>query len=146
MRSRHGFTMIELLAVLTIMGVLVTIATPRYANARDRAIVASMTEDLKSLVTAQESFYTNNDDYAGSFSAGSERAAKGGDGQVNLSPSQGNDLTLTYHAGSTGAGWSATITNPSLTGRGITTCGIFIGPDSDSPSANVTQPGVPTCY
>ena len=39
-----GFTLIELLIVVVIIGILVTIVVPKFANGKERAIVASMRE------------------------------------------------------------------------------------------------------
>ena len=56
MRSRRAFTLIELLVVLVIIGILATIASMRYWRTRERAHVATMQSDLRTLVTAEESF------------------------------------------------------------------------------------------
>ncbi len=146
LQSRRGFTIIELLTVLTIMGVLATIAMPRYSMARDRALAAAMVEDLKNLATAQESFFTNNDDYAGNFASGADLSERGGGGELNFTPSPGDVVSLSYHNGPAGPGWSATVTNPELAGKAISACGIFVGNQSYAPNAEVPREGTPVCY
>ena len=64
--NRKGFTLIELLIVVVIIGILAAIAIPKFANTKEKAVVASMKSDLRNLVTAQESFFSDNQDYAGS--------------------------------------------------------------------------------
>ncbi|HTS88411.1 MAG TPA: prepilin-type N-terminal cleavage/methylation domain-containing protein, partial [Gemmatimonadales bacterium] len=54
--SKKGFTLIELLIVVVIIGILAAIAIPKFANTKQKAIVASMKSDLRNLVTAQEAF------------------------------------------------------------------------------------------
>ena len=63
--NRKGFTLIELLIVVVIIGILAAIAIPKFANTKQKAIVASMKSDLWNLVTAQEAFFSDNNVYAG---------------------------------------------------------------------------------
>ena len=65
MKNRKGFTLIELLIVVVIIGILAAIAIPKFANTKEKAVVASMKSDLRNLVTAQEGFFSDNQDYAG---------------------------------------------------------------------------------
>jgi type II secretion system protein G len=76
--SRKGFTLIELLIVVVIIGILAAIAIPKFANTKEKAIMASMKADLRNLVTSQEAFYFDNSDYAGSVSAVAQVNGTGG--------------------------------------------------------------------
>jgi len=78
--TRKGFTLIELLIVVVIIGILATIAVPKFANTKNKAIMASMKADLRNLVTAQEGFYFDNTDYAGSTTSGLAVNGTGGAG------------------------------------------------------------------
>ncbi len=140
--SRKGFTLIELLVVVVIIGILAAIAIPKFANSKEKAILASMKSDLRNLVTAQEGFYFDNSDYAGSTTAGAQVNGLGGAGVIPFRPSTGNVLALTYISAT---GYKATMTNPTLAG-GIRNCGVFIGPVANSPNAMVTQEGAPACW
>ena len=140
--NRKGFTLIELLIVVVIIGILAAIAIPKFANTKQKAIVASMKSDLRNLVTAQEAFFSDNNDYAGSTTAAVQVNGLAGAGKVTFTPSQGNVLVLTYVDA---AGWKATMTNPAVTGV-PNTCGIFTGPIANAPNAAVTQEGAPACY
>jgi prepilin-type N-terminal cleavage/methylation domain-containing protein len=140
--TRKGFTLIELLIVVVIIGILAAIAIPKFANTKEKAIVSSMKSDLRNLVTAQEAFFSDNNDYAGSITNGPQVNGTGGAGKVTFTPSQGNVLALTYV---NAAGWKATMTNPAVTGT-PNTCGIYVGPATNSPNAAVTQEGAPACW
>ena len=107
--NRKGFTLIELLIVVVIIGILAAIAIPKFANTKAKAYIASMKSDLRNLVTAQEAFFSDNNDYAGSTVSTAQTNGTGGAGKVSFVPSKGNVLALTYVDA---AGWKATMTNP----------------------------------
>jgi prepilin-type N-terminal cleavage/methylation domain-containing protein len=138
--NRKGFTLIELLIVVVIIGILAAIAIPKFANTKEKAIVSSMKSDLRNLVTAQEAFFSDNNDYAGTNGA-TQTNGTGGAGVVAFTPSTGNVLALTRVSAS---GWKATMTNPAVTGV-PSTCGVYIG-TGNSPNAAVTQEGSPACW
>ena len=140
--NRKGFTLIELLIVVVIIGILAAIAIPKFANTKQKAIVASMKSDLRNLVTAQEAFFSDNNDYAGATVNGNQVNGVAGAGRVSFVPSTGNVLVLTYINAS---GWKATMTNPAVTGT-PGTCGIYTGPAANTPNAAVTREGAPGCW
>jgi prepilin-type N-terminal cleavage/methylation domain-containing protein len=145
MQSRRGFTIVELLTVLVIIGLLASIALPKLASTRERAHVASMISDLRNLLALQEAFYADVNDYAGSIGS-SMNMQKGGSGTLAFAPSPGNLVTLQYRGGGSGPGWAATASNPAVVTPSRDECGIFVGPVANSPNAAVIDAGVPTCY
>jgi type IV pilus assembly protein PilA len=113
MRStRQGFTLVELLIVVVIIGILAAIAIPKFANTKEKAIVTSMRSDLRNLASTQETYWTGNQTYYGAAIP---------DATFPYRPSQGVTITM-VHADA--AGWSARASAPGLTTQ---TCVIFYG-------------------
>jgi prepilin-type N-terminal cleavage/methylation domain-containing protein len=61
--NRKGFSLIELLIVVVIIGILAAIAIPKFANTKEKAYVAQMKSDLKNLAGAQESYFADHNQY-----------------------------------------------------------------------------------
>jgi type IV pilus assembly protein PilA len=145
MKNRKGFTLIELLIVVVIIGILAAIAIPKFANTKEKAVLASMKSDLRNLVTAQEGFFSDNQDYAGVLGT-TQVNGVGGAGTAAFGPSQNNVIVVNY---TDAAGWSATVTNVAVTGI-PNTCGIFVGdPATYSGGAGLAATdveGAPKCY
>jgi len=64
MRNRKdGFTLIELMIVVAIIGILAAIAIPQFASYRQRAQDSAAKSALKNLATAQENYYAEHNTY-----------------------------------------------------------------------------------
>jgi type IV pilus assembly protein PilA len=65
--SEEGFTLIELLVVVIIIGILAAIAIPVFLNQRQRAWNSAAQSDLRNAAIGQETYYTDNSEYAASL-------------------------------------------------------------------------------
>jgi prepilin-type N-terminal cleavage/methylation domain-containing protein len=68
MRARQaarpmGFTLIELLIVVAIIAILAAIAVPNFLEAQTRSKVSRVKADLRTLTTAVEAYYVDNNGY-----------------------------------------------------------------------------------
>ena len=71
MASEEGFTLVELLVVMLILGLLAAIAIPSFFNQRDKARDADAKELVRTAQTAMETYATDN---GGSYAAATPAA------------------------------------------------------------------------
>ena len=62
-KKNEGFTLIELMIVIAIIGILAAIAIPQFSAYRVRSFNAAANADLRNAATAQEAFYVDNSRY-----------------------------------------------------------------------------------
>lgn len=124
--NRRGFTLIELLVVIVIIGILATIAIPKFMSTKNKALVGAMKTDLRNLVGAEETFFTDSMKYSAYDTT-----------QLRFRPSPGvADPSIVIGAGY----WSATITHTMIPGF---SCGISL--NTTNPLTASAGNGEPVC-
>lgn len=63
LRAASGFSLIELLVVIGVIGILAAIAIPQYANYRNRSFKARTQSDLRHVSIAEEAYFVDNERY-----------------------------------------------------------------------------------
>jgi type IV pilus assembly protein PilA len=64
-QDEKGFTLIELLVVILIIGILAAIALPAFLNQREKAQDSEAKSAARTVQTAMETYYTDNQSYDG---------------------------------------------------------------------------------
>ena len=110
---KSGFTLIELLIVVVIIGILATIAIPKFAATKDKSKLASVRSDVRNVMTAQEAYWADFSTFA---TLAQLQVA------TNYTFSGANTAAVVPSV----SGYTATVTNSTITG-GFDECTVQVG-------------------
>lgn len=123
-KGRQGFTLVELLIVMVVIGVLAVIVIPNFTSTRERAFLNTLRADLRNLASLQEIHHGEHITYTADLAA------------LDYTPSGGVTMTVVE---ADGLGWSATASHSGTP----ESCAVFHG--QASPVAPATSVGVVAC-
>jgi prepilin-type N-terminal cleavage/methylation domain-containing protein len=127
MRSRNGYTLIEMLAVFTLIGLLSATVVLQVRRFRERALTTVMKSDLRNFAIAQESYYYDKDVYASDLTMLADRG-------YHLTAG----VLITVNE-ATVSGWSATAEHTGTLVR----CYLYV--PGAAPVGVADQPGIVAC-
>ena len=115
--SKSGFTMVEIIAVLVIIGIMTAVAAPKFvsmaAEAKNKSLAAGISEAKASLSIAYAKAYLTND---GSAPNQGEILTAAGFTSGSAETFGDVDVTITQSAATDGAGTSMTISAAGVSG------------------------------
>jgi type IV pilus assembly protein PilA len=100
-RGKKGFTLIELMIVVAIIGILAAIAIPNFLKFQAKSKQSEAKTNLKAIFTAQTAYFGENNSFAGF-------------GAINYVP-VGTRFLYTYLSGTDNAGLSPAVGAPATT-------------------------------
>ncbi len=129
-RTSAGFTLIEMMIVIVVIGILAAIAVVGYGSSTEKADIAAMKSDLRNVVTAEQGYYADQ------IQAGNAGAFTKNVSDLDFSPSPGVTIKLKKN----NYGWSAQARHANVK---KVRCAIYQG--SISPYSPASREGEVAC-
>ena len=126
-RNRTGFTLIEMLIVVVVIGILASVAVARFNRVKQRGQMAAVQSDLRNISVAQEGYHMENMTYTNDPD------------DLEFDITSGVIITITA---ATSTGWAATGTHA---GDATIQCGVFVGTATAASAPPATSPEVVAC-
>jgi type IV pilus assembly protein PilE len=98
MRSQRGFTLIEIMIVVAIIGVLAAVALPAYGDYVKRGKIANATSVLSTMRVQMEQYFQDNRTYANACTAGTVAPTPASNQDFSFACSNLGALTYTVTA------------------------------------------------
>ena len=92
--KRAGFTMIELIFVIVILGILAAVAIPKLAATRDDAKLSKEISNAKTCLTDVQSYYTANGNLTAFSSPACTKAAAGDTVTATVTTTSGSEQVV----------------------------------------------------
>ena len=107
-REESGFTLVELLVVMLILGLLAAIAIPAFFNQRDKAKDSAAKEMARTAETSMETYATDNN---GVYTGATPAAMRNIENSIQTAVST-TDPYLSAAAAAGAKGWTLTVQSP----------------------------------
>ena len=108
LRNQSGFSLIEILVVIVIIGILATIAIPQFSNQRKRGFEATIQSDLKNAASAEEAYYAQHQIYKAGALSSSTLSGFNKSAPITISSEVGTDTFMlsATHSNCPGITWN----------------------------------------
>lgn len=105
--AQKGFSLVELMIVVAIIGILSALAVPKFQTFQARARQSEVKVSLAQMATLQEAFYANNDAYADVPAVGKANNCAAVNNPIGFSPEPCASSRYVYSADANGVEFTA---------------------------------------